>query len=143
MQESYDARNLACARLIVASREKYSGPGSGCLITWAERVLQTAWRRQRKGSGMNRKAKGNRAESRSMKILEQAGYSCTRSAASLGVFDVVAISSTDIILLQVKCNAAPGAVEQEAIRNFRAPALCRQLIHVWKDRAREPLIKEL
>ena len=29
---------------------------------------------------MNRKAKGNRAEYRSMKILEQAGYSCTRSA---------------------------------------------------------------
>jgi len=29
-------------------------------------------------------------------------YACTRAAASLGVFDVVAIGSTDVMLVQVK-----------------------------------------
>ncbi len=40
---------------------------------------------------MNCKAKGTRAELRAMRILEAAGYVCTRASASLGLFDIVAI----------------------------------------------------
>jgi len=43
---------------------------------------------------VNNKAKGSRNERRSMALLEAAGYSCTRAAASLGVFDIIGISST-------------------------------------------------
>ena len=49
---------------------------------------------------MNAKAKGTRAEHRSIRLLEAAGYACCRSAASLGAWDVVAIGTVDVILLQ-------------------------------------------
>lgn len=92
---------------------------------------------------MNRKAKGNRQEHRTMALLESAGYRCTRAAASLGVFDVVGISATDFVAVQVKSNAWPRSDEIEALREFRAPANCRKLIHVWKDRQRLPMVKEV
>ena len=53
---------------------------------------------------MNTKAKGNRSEYKSIRLLEAAGYACTRAAASLGVWDIIGVGSQDIILLQVKSN---------------------------------------
>jgi hypothetical protein len=47
---------------------------------------------------MNSKRKGSRNEHRSIAILEAAGYRCTRSAASLGEWDIVGIGSTDVVL---------------------------------------------
>jgi Holliday junction resolvase len=44
---------------------------------------------------VNAKGKGTRNEHRSMRLLEAAGYSVTRAAASLGAWDLVAISSKD------------------------------------------------
>lgn len=49
---------------------------------------------------MNTKRKGSRNEHRSMALLEANGYAVTRAAASLGVFDLVAIGSTDIVLYE-------------------------------------------
>src|SRR5262249_55596678 len=69
---------------------------------------------------MNRKAKGSRNEHRSMAILEATGYRCTRAPASLGVFDIVAIGSVDVLLLQVKTRDWPGTVEMESIKMFPA-----------------------
>jgi Holliday junction resolvase len=92
---------------------------------------------------MNAKRKGARNEHRSIAILEASGYSCTRAAASLGVFDIVAIGSTDIVLLQVKSRDWPGTVEMEAIKMFHAPANCKKLIHRWKHGARKPDVKEV
>jgi hypothetical protein len=77
-----------------------------------------------------------------MAILEAAGYRCTRAAASLGVFDIVGIGSTDIVLVQVKSNSWPGSVESETIRMFVAPANCRKLVHRWRDRQRLPDVRE-
>jgi Holliday junction resolvase len=91
---------------------------------------------------MNTKAKGNRNEHRSIAILEAAGYRCTRAAASLGVFDVVGIGSTDVVLVQVKTRDWPGSVETEAIRMFLAPGNCRKLIHRWRARQRLPDVRE-
>jgi len=48
---------------------------------------------------MNAKAKGNRNEHRTMHLLEAAGYSCTRAAASLGAFDIIGVCSTDVVLV--------------------------------------------
>ena len=90
---------------------------------------------------MNRKAKGNRNEYRSIAILETAGYRCTRCAASLGVWDVVGIRPTDIILVQVKTRDWPGSAEMELLRLFRVPPSCRKVIHRWRDRARVPDVR--
>jgi Holliday junction resolvase len=92
---------------------------------------------------MNRKAKGNRNEHKTIKLLESLGYSCFRMAGSLGKFDVIGISATDFVCVQVKSNRMPGTVEIEAIKNFNAPANCRKLIHVWQDRQRLPFVKEV
>lgn len=92
---------------------------------------------------MNRKAKGNRNEYKTIKLLESLGYSCFRMAGSLGEFDVIGISATDFVCVQVKSNRMPGTVELETIKNFNAPRNCRKLIHVWQDRKRLPVVKEI
>ena len=46
--------------------------------------------------------------------LEAAGYACTRAAASLGVFDIVGVSPTNVVLVQCKTRDWPGAVEMDA-----------------------------
>jgi len=51
---------------------------------------------------MNAKAKGRRNEHRSMALLEAAGYRCTRSASSLGEWDIIGIGRADVVLVQVK-----------------------------------------
>ena len=92
---------------------------------------------------MNAKAKGNRNEHRSMAILRAAGYSCTRSAASLGPFDIVGIGSGGVVLVQVKTRDWPGAAEIEALKLLPVPANCRKLVHRWRDRRRLPDVREV
>lgn len=92
---------------------------------------------------MNTKTKGTRNEHRTMAILEAAGYACTRSAASLGTFDVVGIGSADVVLVQVKTRDWPGTEEVEAMRELPAPINCRKLIHRWRDRQRIPDVREV
>jgi Holliday junction resolvase len=70
---------------------------------------------------MNAKAKGSRNEHRSMRLLEASGYAVTRAAASLGAWDLVAIGSTDVALVQVKTRDWPGLVAMETLRDFIAP----------------------
>ena len=85
---------------------------------------------------MNAKAKGTRNEHRSMKLLEAAGYRCTRSAASLGEWDIIGVGSRDVVLVQVKTRDWPGSVEMETLREFTAPPMARKLVHRWRDRQR-------
>lgn len=92
---------------------------------------------------MNAKAKGNRNERRTMELLEKAGYSCTRAAASLGAWDVIALGSTDVVLVQVKSNQWPGSVEMETLDAFRVPPNVKKLVHRWRDRQRMPDVREL
>lgn len=91
----------------------------------------------------NTKAKGNRNEHRSIAILEAAGYACCRSAASLGVWDVIGVGSQDIVLCQVKTRDWPGSVEMETLTMFRAPSNARKIVHRWRDRQRLPDVKEI
>lgn len=92
---------------------------------------------------MNRKQKGNRNESKSRALLEGQGYAVTRAAASLGVFDLIAISRRDVVLVQCKSNRWPSSVELEAIRAFQCPGNARKLIHRWRDGARAPDVREV
>ena len=61
---------------------------------------------------MNTAAKGARNEHRSMAVLESAGYRCTRSAASLGAWDIIGISSQDVVLCQVKTSSTGRAASR-------------------------------
>ena len=51
---------------------------------------------------MKAKAKDTRAERRAIRILEAAGYCCTKAGGSLGLFDVIAIGAQDVRCIQVK-----------------------------------------
>ena len=92
---------------------------------------------------MSAKAKGTRNEHRSIRLLESAGYQCTRAAASLGVWDIVGIGSADFVVCQVKTRDWPGSVEMETLRLFVCPPNTKKLVHRWKDRQRLPDVKEL
>jgi Holliday junction resolvase len=89
------------------------------------------------------KRKGTRNEHRSRRILEASGYAVTRAAASLGAWDLVAIGSTDVVLVQVKTRDWPGAVELEMLKGFATPPNARKLLHRWRDRQRTPDVREL
>jgi Holliday junction resolvase len=92
---------------------------------------------------VNAKAKGNRGEKKTMRLLEALGYRCCRSAASLGAFDVIAIGSADVLCVQVKSNSWPGSAEMEMLREFVVPPSVRKVVHRWRDRARLPDTKEI
>ena len=92
---------------------------------------------------MNAKRKGTRNEHRSRRLLETAGYAVTRAAASLGAWDLIGVSGTDFVLVQVKSNRPPPPAEREALAGFPCPANCKRLVHVWRDRRRWPVVTEL
>lgn len=91
---------------------------------------------------MNAKRKGTHNEHRSIRLLENIGYRCTRAAASLGAWDVVGIGASDVVLLQVKTRDWPGTVEMEELRRFPSPPFVRKLVHRWRDRQRVPDVRE-
>jgi len=90
---------------------------------------------------MNRKAKGTRNERRSKALLEVAGYAVCRAAASLGAWDLIGVSATDVVLVQVKTRDWPGPAEMETLQAFTVPLNCRKLVHRWRDRQRAPDIR--
>lgn len=89
---------------------------------------------------MNAKAKGNRQEHKAMRILEAAGYSCCRSAASLGAWDIIAVNGQGLRLIQVKSNRPPAPAERETLALFQAPPGATREVWVFHDRRREPTI---
>lgn len=92
---------------------------------------------------MNAKRKGTAREHASRRLLEALGYAVIRGAGSHGVFDLVAISATDILLVQVKSRDLPGRAEREALEAFGVPANCRKLVHRYMDGQRLPEVVEL
>ncbi len=93
---------------------------------------------------MNTKAKGSRGERRAMRVLEHAGYLCTRSGASLGLFDVIAIGPNDVKLIQVKTGTARlSAIEREQITALAVPSNASKEVWKFRDRARVPDIERL
>ena len=78
-----------------------------------------------------------------MAVLEAAGYRCTRSAASLGEWDVIGIGRRDVVLVQVKSRDWPGSVEMDRLREFTVPPNCRKIVHRWRNRQQLPDTKEL
>ena len=71
---------------------------------------------------MNAKAKGTRCEHKTMEYLNSRGCYCIRSAASKGLWDVIAISPCDVRLIQVKAGRWPGSEEMHRMEQFRTPS---------------------
>lgn len=85
--------------------------------------------------------KGRRNEYRSMALLEAEGYYCIRAAGSHGLFDLYAVSASNLILCQVKSgNAKPSMVEIAAMKAFPVPPNCRKVVHLWRPRQKLPEI---
>ena len=92
---------------------------------------------------MNTAAKGRRLEHRSRELLEAAGFTVIRAAASKGDFDLVGYSTAGWCLVQVKAGRPPGPMERRALAETTCPPGTRRLLHVWRPRARLPETIEL
>lgn len=94
---------------------------------------------------MDTKAKGNRAERKAKAILERAGYVCTKSGASLGVFDIIAENPLGIRHVQVKSNRIPDPVEREDMMAIRQRLPSNSTVEYWVfyDGNGEPRIEYL
>ena len=64
-----------------------------------------------------------------------------RSAASLGVWDIIAIGLKDIVLCQVKTRDWLGTADSDALKLFPAPTNARKVIHHSRARQRKPKIR--
>ena len=78
-----------------------------------------------------------------MRLLEAEGFLCTRSGASLGVFDIIGISARSVVLVQVKSGRWPSTAEMQAIREVPAPRTARKLVHRWRSGVAEPDVREV
>jgi len=87
---------------------------------------------------MNTKRKGSHNEHRSMALLEARGYRCTRSAASLGAWDIVGIGIDHVVLVQVKTGRMPSRAEYARLVAFRVPDNCVKMLHIWWPREQTP-----
>ena len=93
---------------------------------------------------MNGKAKGSRAERRAIRILEAAGYVCTKAGGSLGLFDVIAVGPSDVRCVQVKVNEYLSAVEREQLKALPVPAnVSRECWRFVDGQPRQPRIEIL
>jgi hypothetical protein len=88
--------------------------------------------------------KGAKAERKCVKLLEAAGYLCTKSGGSLGLFDVIAIGEHDVRLVQVKSGTKRlTLLEREAIRELKVPANVSKQYWRYLDRVKDPVIEHL
>jgi Holliday junction resolvase len=93
---------------------------------------------------LNTKRKGARAERRVMKMLEAAGYVCTKAGGSLGAFDVIAIDALSVRCVQVKSGGTYcSAVERAQLELVAVPANVSKEIWRFPDRCKAPLVERL
>jgi hypothetical protein len=69
------------------------------------------------------------------------GYRCMRSAASHGIWDIIAIGLKDIVPCQVETGDRPGTADSDALELFPAPPNARKVIHRSRVRQRKPKIR--
>ena len=91
----------------------------------------------------NNYKKGRHNEYRTMRLLEASGFVCRRAAGSHSPFDVVAINSVGILLVQGKTNEWPSPAALETISLVPVPQNASKLVHRWNNRVTMPLVKEV
>ncbi len=75
-----------------------------------------------------------------MSLLEAAGYETFRSAGSHGVWDVIGISDTGVVLVQVKVGVKPTPAERERMRVAKCPPNAMRLLHYYTKGKHAPQI---
>lgn len=93
---------------------------------------------------MNTAHKGRRAEHRARALLEAAGFSVCRAAASKGPADLIAWDATTIRFVSVKSGSKyASAVERAALQGLPRPT--NSTVEVWRfpDRCQTPLVEIL
>ena len=83
---------------------------------------------------MNSKAKGTRLELQILHDLESQGFSCTRAAASLGLWDIIAVSPDIVLLVQIKTGRFPRSEEFDKLLEFIVPECVVKLLVVKKGK---------
>ena len=68
---------------------------------------------------MNNKRKGSDGERIAKKLLEAAGYVCTKAAASLGAVDLIAIGPTGVRCIQVKVSSSSEMLQPARLQAVR------------------------
>jgi len=89
--------------------------------------------------------KGQRVERKVRKRLEEMDYYVIKSAASKGIFDLIAFNASGggivpWLCIQVKANSKPSKKEMQKIENVDVPEDAEKQVWVWRDRAKEPVI---
>jgi hypothetical protein len=92
---------------------------------------------------MNIDAKCRRNEHLTKRIFETAVYAVTRTAGSFGAWDLMGVSVTDVVVIQLKLNRPPALAERETLVGFSCPPNCMRPVRVWVDRQRRPRVTEL
>lgn len=99
---------------------------------------------------MNTKRKGNINEYKVISLFENNGIKCTRSAASLGEWDIIGLDKNNIYLVQVKSNRPPQKKEMETLKAFSnircshcGNKISKKLLYIWRDYSRVPDIIEI
>ncbi len=89
---------------------------------WKDGICVTPKKLAGVGKGNAGYRKGKYYERKTRKILEKEGYYTIRSAASKGVWDIVAIREDNVKLIQVKAGtSARKKQEIENMRQFKVP----------------------
>jgi len=90
---------------------------------------------------MNATHKLARDISRSIQVLEGSGYRCIRiSGGAFGEFDIIGLSSTDVMLCKSCRGKPPWAGTIAELRHVIAPPNTRRMVHRWLPRARLPQV---
>lgn len=87
--------------------------------------------------------KQSRLITRSILVLSAGGYRCTRLHGEFGQFDIVAVSSTDVLLCKA-CEGKPpwtGAIAE--LQAVPGPPNCRKALHIWRSEDELPAYVEL
>lgn len=74
--------------------------------------------------------------------LEERGWYCCRSSASLGLFDVIGLSKRGTLAVQVKSNRLAPKAEREAIGSFVVGKETIKLLFTWIDGDTDPRIHQ-
>lgn len=86
--------------------------------------------------------RGRAREYSTMRILENCGYECIRSAGSHGMFDVIAWNKSGVRFIQIKLDCKPTLAELEGLQECRSiPAGCTVELWTFKTGSKAPLIR--
>lgn len=88
----------------------------------------------RAARGRYGKVKGAANERNVSASLRKKGYNCTKSSASLGAFDIIAINAEHVLCIQVKSQRMPDPAERQAMLAVPLPECGHRLIWRWRPR---------